>query len=281
MVGVIINQRKNQGLAKIPCRFEEEIKNRIGKRNQDYKDPQLEGQISKLKTMTDIFEIFKESKALSETNKIIREEFSSFKAKLSEENHNILEIYKQLIESPLFEAMTSALKASIRQLGRSNQVFNTLHSLMSSSKVVAIKPELFTEEIRFAHEVSLATLKGVDKELVDTIRAIEDTDDTVGRWPQNDTAITHVKDLVAVERKYLLIDRFNSTFFDSPKDDVRDLAKQHLSKIKNKIKDLVAVWDEKAIKEVVKMKSRKTKVFLTSILMLKFSQLTFQKTLLS
>jgi dynein heavy chain 2 len=256
-----INERIKNWMA-VLIELREELKNRVGRKTQEYKDPQLEGQITKLKTMSDIYEILKESKALAESNKAIREEISTFKTKLTENSSNILEIYKQLIESPLFEAMTGSLKATIRQLARSSQTFNTMHALMSASRVVSIRPELFAEERRFGHELAATALKAIDKELEATLKQIEEEDDSVGYWPQNDQHIGHVKDLIAVERKYALVEKFNSTFFEHAHDEIEAGCKKNLAKIKSKVKDSVAAWDEKAIKEVVELKGKRNESLL-------------------
>lgn len=237
--------------------LKKEFSSSVGKRGQEHKDPQLDSQIAKLKTMVDIFEILRDSRILEDTNKLIKEQSQQFREKLKDNTSSIVEIYKQLISSSLFESLIRSKQQAIRQLTRSSQAFNVLNSLASSCHVVNMARDRFVEERKFAHQAALTLVKDIDKELGDVVREVEDLEDSGHRWPQNDATIGHIKNLIAVERKYALVQKFNCSFFEEPKEDITDGCLKNQQKIRVHIKDLAAIWDEHAIKSVVNMKSRK------------------------
>ena len=239
-----------------------QLRLKVGRRGLEFRDPQLDNHIAWLEHIIDIYEIFRDAKQLAESNRAAREELALFKAKLAEGRGQVsaTEVHKQLSNSSLLEDIITSKKNMIKQLSKSGQTLNALNSLSISAHLFRKNPALLKDEEKFVEEKVRAFLKEIEIEYGSVDASFVEFNErrsSLTTWPEDDLTISSIKALVSVQRKYQLVDRFNSTFFEEPKEEFVDACGQFLPKIAEKIDDLVQYWDERAIEKVVQFKGRR------------------------
>ena len=235
-----------------------QLRSRVSRRSQDYKDPQLDNHITWLENMVDIYEILRDSKLIAESNKSMRDELQTFRDKLSDKKNQLgaTEIHKQLLNSELLKHIVSSKRSMIRSISKSSQSLNALNTLYMSTHLFKRNPELMKEEEKYVDEKVRSLLNESEVELTELRNSDSKSKGRSHDWPTNDQTVQSIKDYVAVLRKYEFIQKFNSDFFESPKQEFNKVCEKYLPKIIESIKELVKFWDEKAIEKVVQLRGK-------------------------
>jgi dynein heavy chain 2 len=229
-----------------------------------YQDPQLENQLLWIDTIIGIHVILKEGRVLGQSNKFVQDEINDFLAKLrKKDSRSLTEIYKELKKSELLVEILKAKRRSIQQVTKSSQTFNSMNFLVRSSQLLLKNDKIssqLSEEKKYIESKMEQLIKEIDTELAgcekEAVKFHESFRSQM--FPKEDRSVSLVKDLVAVSRKYKLINRFVQTFFEGDKALIKrfDNNKSQLKACDERIQQLVTQWDANATELIRAMKGK-------------------------